>query len=261
MVKKYHDKRLWLGVQRHLKSEDKHYMHHCEQLSQCYEIPITACGGVLMHNPHSLPLQHTLTAIRLGTPIKKAGHALLCNAERALRSKEKLSKLYPSNWLTESLLIAKRCTFNLQELRYEYPNELVPTGKTPMEHLRLLVDKGITIRFPQGVDKTIKSVIDKELLLIEELDYPFFFLTIHDIVMFAKQQGILYQGRGSAANSIVCYCLEITAVDPRQISVLFERFISKERNEPPDIDVDFEHERREEVIQYIYKNTVESEPP
>lgn len=127
-----------------------------------------------------------------------------------------------------------------------------------MSYLRMLVEKGKQARFPQGVPNDIQQIIDKELGLIDELNYPFFFLTIHDIVMFAKSQGILYQGRGSAANSVVCYCLEITSVDPRQISVLFERFISKERDEPPDIDVDFEHERREEVIQYIYKNTVEN---
>ncbi len=250
---KHHQGRLWIGVQNHLHSNEKEYAEHCRSLSRSLNIPITACGGVLMHNATRLPLLHTLTAIREGTSISKAGRLLLSNTEQALRSKEKLSKLFPKEWLDESTHIANQCTFCLSELQYEYPSELVPQGYTPMRYLRKLVAKGIEIRFPSGVDSKIQAIIDKELTLIEALNYPFFFLTIHDIVMFAKSQGILYQGRGSAANSIVCYCLEITAVDPQQISVLFERFISKERNEPPDIDVDFEHERREEIIQYIYQ--------
>lgn len=251
-LKKYHAGRLWIALQRHLKSAEKQYIEHLTSLSETYNLPITACGGVLMHHEMRLPLQHTLTAIKHNTLINHTGTKLLCNSERALRSKNKLIKLYKAVWLDESVKIAQQCQFCLSELQYEYPSELIPQGKTPMEYLRELVHQGIKIRFPQGVDKKILGIIDKELILIEELNYPFFFLTIHDIVMFAKSQGILYQGRGSAANSIVCYCLEITAVDPRQISVLFERFISKERNEPPDIDVDFEHERREEVIQYLY---------
>ena len=129
----------------------------------------------------------------------------------------------------------------------------MPTGYTAIAYLRQCVEKGIRIRFPEGLSKKVRAIIEKEMKLIEEQDYAYFFLTLYDIVQFAKQQGILYQGRGSAANSVVCYCLEITAVDPRQINVLFERFISKERDEPPDIDVDFEHQRREEIIQYIYK--------
>jgi len=250
---KHHQGRLWIGIQRHLKHNDKHYMHYCQALSTNWNIPITACGGVLMHSATRLPLQHALTAIRLGNTIMNTGKDLLPNTERSLRPLTKLSKLFKEQWLIESTLIAQRCQFNMSELRYEYPKELVPDGSTAIEHLRNLVSKGIEVRFPEGVKPKIRAIITKELKLIEELDYPYFFLTIHDIVMFAKSQGILYQGRGSAANSIVCYCLEITSVDPRQISVLFERFISKERNEPPDIDVDFEHERREEVIQYIYQ--------
>jgi len=250
---KHHKNRLWIGIQNHLQSHEKAYGQHCKDIAQRLDIPITACGGVLMHNATRLPLQHTITAIREGTTLAKAGHLLLSNTERALRSKEKLSKLFPTKWLIESIKIANRCSFCLSELQYEYPSELVPKGNTAMEYLRKLVMEGIEIRFPLGIDDNVQGIINKELTLIEELNYPFFFLTIHDIVMFAKSQGILYQGRGSAANSIVCYCLEITAVDPRKISVLFERFISKERNEPPDIDVDFEHERREEIIQYIYK--------
>ncbi|MGR5348607.1 error-prone DNA polymerase [Vibrio mediterranei] len=252
-LEQYHQKRLWIGLQRHLTSNEHRYVSHCESLSAELQLPITACGGVLMHTATRLPLQHTLTAIKLNTAIEKVCGHLLANSERSLRPKTKLEKLYRTEWINESLYIASLCEFQLSELRYEYPSELIPDGTTPIGYLKELVEHGKRHRFPEGVPDHVEQTISKELALIEELDYPFFFLTIHDVVMFAKQQGILYQGRGSAANSIVCYCLEITSVDPRQISVLFERFISKERNEPPDIDVDFEHERREEVIQYIYQ--------
>lgn len=250
---KHHHKRLWIGLQQYLHSNDKVYAAHCQTLSTILTLPITACGGVLMHNATRLPLQHTLTAIRENTTVAETGKLLLSNSERAMRPKIKLAKIFTEQCLIESTVIADKCTFCLSELQYEYPSELIPNGKSPMGYLRELVAKGINSRFPDGITQKIQRIINKELSLIEALNYPFFFLTIHDIVMFAKKQGILYQGRGSAANSIVCYCLEITAVDPRQISVLFERFISKERNEPPDIDIDFEHERREEVIQYIYQ--------
>ncbi|USD66178.1 error-prone DNA polymerase [Vibrio sp. SCSIO 43136] len=249
----YFRDRLWLGIQRHLTANEHHYLKHCRELAQQYHIPITACGGVLMHNANRLPLQHVLAALKHGTNVTKAGKRLQANTERTLRSKEKLSKLFEPQWLAESMRILERCQFSLEELKYEYPSELVPDGYSAMSYLRHLVSHGAKLRFPEGVPQSIQSTIDKELQLIEELNYPFYFLTIHDLVMFAKRKKILYQGRGSAANSVVCYCLEITSVDPRQISVLFERFISKERNEPPDIDVDFEHERREEVIQYLYQ--------
>lgn len=252
-LSQHHSGRLWIGLQRHLKQTDQQYMDYCVELSQHHQLPITACGGVLMHNANRLPLQHSLTAIKYQKTITEVGSHLLANAERCLRSIDKLSHIFKAEWLKESNHISKLCEFDLDSLRYEYPSELIPQGETPMSYLRMLVEKGKQARFPQGVPNNIQQIIEKELGLIDELDYPFFFLTIHDIVMFAKSQGILYQGRGSAANSVVCYCLEITSVDPRQISVLFERFISKERDEPPDIDVDFEHERREEVIQYIYK--------
>jgi len=250
---KYHSHRTWLGLQRRLLNNDHNYFLHCISLAKHLKIPITACGGVLFHNANRLVLQHTLTAIKEGTTISELGYQRLPNAERALRSLSKLSRLFEKKYLHESFAISQQCKFSLDELRYEYPSELVPKGNTAMEYLRELVAKGITFRFPEGIKPNVQQTIDKELKLIEELDYPYYFLTIHDVVMFAKNKGILYQGRGSAANSIVCYCLEITSVDPRQISVLFERFISKERDEPPDIDVDFEHERREEVIQYIYQ--------
>lgn len=252
-LSQHHSGRLWIGLQRHLKQTDLQYMDYCVELSQHHQLPITACGGVLMHNTNRLPLQHSLTAIKYQKPITEVGSHLLANAERCLRSINKLSRIFKAEWLEESNRISELCEFELNSLRYEYPSELIPQGETPMSYLRMLVERGKQARFPQGVPSNIQQIIDKELGLIDDLDYPFFFLTIHDIVMFAKSQGILYQGRGSAANSVVCYCLEITSVDPRQISVLFERFISKERDEPPDIDVDFEHERREEVIQYIYQ--------
>ncbi|WP_394142411.1 error-prone DNA polymerase [Vibrio chagasii] len=252
-LSQHHSGRLWIGLQRHLKQTDQQYIDYCVELSHHHHLPMTACGGVLMHNANRLPLQHSLTAIKYQKPITEVGSHLLANAERCLRSINKLSHIFKTEWLEESNRIAELCDFDLDSLRYEYPSELIPQGETPMSYLRMLVEKGKQTRFPQGVPSDIQQIIDKELGLIDELDYPFFFLTIHDIVMFAKSQGILYQGRGSAANSVVCYCLEVTSVDPRQISVLFERFISKERDEPPDIDVDFEHERREEIIQYIYK--------
>ncbi|EGA68595.1 error-prone DNA polymerase [Vibrio sinaloensis DSM 21326] len=252
-LSQHHKHRLWIGLQRHLEANDKAYTQHCEQLAQELMLPITACGGVLMHTATRLPLQHVMTAIKQGQSVEQIGSHLLTNTERALRSKEKLAKLYKPEWLQESVHIAERCEFKLKELQYQYPSELVPDGETPNSYLRKLVEKGKRQRFPNGLPANVAETIEKELALIEELGFPFYFLTIHDIVMFAKRNHILYQGRGSAANSVVCYCLEITSVDPRQISVLFERFISRERDEPPDIDVDFEHERREEVIQYIYQ--------
>ena len=252
-LNRHHKTRLWLGIQRHLGPDDKRYLEHSQKLAHEIALPITACGGVLMHTADRLPLQHTLSAIKHNCKIEELGERMLTNSERSLRSQEKLSKLFKAEWMLESTHIAKLCKFNLDEIQYEYPSELVPKDHTPISYLKYLVEQGKKIRFPEGISADIQHTIDKELALIEELNYPFYFLTIHDIVMFAKRSQILYQGRGSAANSVVCYCLEITSVDPRQISVLFERFISKERDEPPDIDVDFEHERREEVIQYIYK--------
>lgn len=249
----YHGGRLWIGAQRHLNGKDHLYQRHCQSLMNQHSLPVLACGGVLMHNATRLPLQHTLTAIRLGKPVTELGDQLLTNSESSLRSRHKLQHLFHPKWLQESVDLAKKCNFTLASLRYEYPSELIPEGETPMDYLRYLVEKGKEKRFPNGVPEEIQTTINKELTLIDELGYAYFFLTIEDIVNFARQQGILYQGRGSAANSVVCYCLGITSVDPLQISVLFERFISRERNEPPDIDVDFEHERREEVIQYIYK--------
>ena len=249
----YHKTRVWLGCRRLLRNNEHRHLDYCEHLSQRYQIPITACGAVLMHSPERLPLQHVLSAIRLDTRVAKAGRQLLPNGENSLRPLIKLHKLFKAEWLAETVAIANQCQFSLDELRYEYPAELVPPGQKPFDYLCRLVEQGITKRFPEGPSPKLRAIIDKELALIEELGYAHFFLTIHDLVQFAQSKNILYQGRGSAANSVVCYCLEITAVDPRHINVLFERFLSKERDEPPDIDVDFEHQRREEVIQYIYQ--------
>jgi error-prone DNA polymerase len=243
----------FIGAQRLLDGRDHHRFAHYNHLQSTYAFPVIACTGALMHHADRLPLQHILHATKVHTSVHEIGREALSNAERSLRTTHKIKKLYPEKWLANTHSLAQQFTFSLEELRYQYPAELVPEGYTPTSYLRERVEEGIKIRFPEGITSEIRQTIEKELRLIAEQEYEYFFLTIYDIVQFAKQQRILYQGRGSAANSVVCYCLEITAVDPRQISVLFERFISKERNEPPDIDVDFEHQRREEIIQYIYK--------
>jgi error-prone DNA polymerase len=249
---KHYFGRVWLGIKRWLTANEYEYISHCETLAEHFHLDIVATSCALMHDPSRQALQHCQHAIRQGKLIKELGRDALSNQEACLRPLNKLANLYPTEWLDNSVLVAKLCTFDLSELAYQYPAEILPSKYTPSEYLRILVEQGIQERFPNGVSQGIRDIIEKELKLIHEQAYEYFFLTIYDVVQFAKSKHILYQGRGSAANSIVCYCLEITAVDPRQISVLFERFISKERNEPPDIDVDFEHERREEVIQYIY---------
>src|SRR5690606_15456961 len=175
------------------------------------------------------------------------------NAEQHLRSRLRLAQLYPPAMLEESVALAETCRFSLDSLRYEYPDEIVPPGETPASWLRSLTERGARRRYPGGMPDALARQIEHELALIAELRYEPYFLTVADIVEFARSQGILCQGRGSAANSAVCYCLGITEVDPARGNLLFERFISRERNEPPDIDVDFEHQRREEVIQYIYQ--------
>jgi error-prone DNA polymerase len=213
---------------------------------------LTAAGGVHMHLRSRKKLQDALTAVRVRTPLAQCGRELAANAERHLRTRARLARLYPPELLLESARIAERCSFSLDELRYEYPDEIVPEGHTPASHLRALAFAGADERYPDGVPKKVRDLLEHELALIADLRYEPYFLTVHDIVRFARGRGILCQGRGSAANSAVCYCLGITAVDPERMSVLFERFISRERNEPPDIDVDFEHQRREEVMQYLF---------
>jgi len=215
-------------------------------------LPIVAAGDVLMHRRARKPVQDTLTAIRLRRPLAQCGTSLAPNAEQHLRPRLQLARLYRPEWLQATVEIARRCTFSLEELRYEYPAELVPEGLSPIQHLRALTHQGARQRHPEGVPASVQAQLEREFELIEALRYEPFFLTVHDVVRFARSRGILCQGRGSAANSVVCWCLGITEVDPTQTTLLFERFISRERAEPPDIDVDFEHERREEVIQYIY---------
>jgi error-prone DNA polymerase len=216
-------------------------------------LPIVAASGVLMHVRSRKPLHDMLTATRLATPVAQCGFALEPNAEAHLRSRARLAALYRREWFEHTLVIAGQCRFSLDELRYEYPEEIVPPGETPTTHLRKLTYEGVQRRYPQGLPEKVRAHIEHELALIEQLKYEAYFLTVADVVHWAREQKILCQGRGSAANSAVCYCLGVTEVDPSRMSVLFERFISAERNEPPDIDIDFEHQRREEVIQYVYR--------
>src|ERR1700727_70666 len=244
--------RLWIGVELTTSGYDARRLELLETLGKTLQLPCVAAGDVHMHRRSRRALQDVLTAIRLRVPLHAAGYALYPNGERCLRSLQRLGELYPAPLLAQTLAIAERCTFKLDELRYEYPEEIVPPGETPASHLRALTLQGCAYRWPQGAPAAVRENIEHELRLIAELQFEPFFLTVHDVVEYARSQNILCQGRGSAANSTVCYCLRITEVDPSRMSMLFERFISKERNEPPDIDVDFEHERREEVIQYIY---------
>jgi len=303
----------WIAIELHAGPDDRARLAQLEQYGQETSLPLVAAGDVHMHVRARRALQDTLTAIRLRRPIAQCGHALLPNGERYLRPRERLVRIYPPELLIATLDIAQRCDFSLDSLRYEYPEEIVPTGETPASWLRKLAEEGFRWRFgaelvpspqpspplrggegepyackvgtgepaenspspPLGggesrregaagwgghftaarsvdIDKA-RRLVEHELALIAELRYEPYFLTVYDVVKFARGQGILCQGRGSAANSAVCYCLGVTEVDPARMDMLFERFISRERNEPPDIDVDFEHERREEVIQYIYR--------
>jgi error-prone DNA polymerase len=242
----------WIGVALLHGIDDELWLDRLNTLSQASTLPLVATGDVLMHVRSRKPLQDTLTAVRLGSVLSDCAQQLQPNAEQHLRSRLRLGRLYPPALLQQTLRIAQRCTFSLDELRYQYPEEIVPVGQTLPAYLRLLAFEGAASRFPNGVPVSVKQKLEYELALIGELAYEPYFLTVYDIVRFARSQQILCQGRGSAANSVVCYCLYITEVDPERTHVLFERFISKERNEPPDIDVDFEHQRREEVMQYIY---------
>ncbi len=244
---------LWLGAGLFLSGRDRELIAAAETLSQLLSIPIVACNDVHMHRRSRQRLQDTLAAIRLVRPLTELGYALFPNGERHLRPLRRLAEIYPQTWLDETVKLAARCRFSLDELRYEYPRELVPDGHTPASWLRHLTETGLNLRWPDGEPTKVRQQVEHELALIADLAYEPYFLTVHDIVAFAKSRNILCQGRGSAANSAVCYCLGITEVDPGRMNLLFERFLSRERNEPPDIDVDFEHERREEVIQYIYR--------
>ena len=245
--------RAWVAMTLLHRSRDEQHRAVVEQVAQDHALPIVATGDVCMHVRSRKPLQDTLTAIRLGKPIAECGYDLAPNAEQHLRSRLRLGNLYSPAALAETVRIARLCTFSLDELRYEYPDELVPAGETPASYLRKETWIGAHRRYPQGIPAKVQEQVEHELALIAEMAYEPYFLTVYDIVSFARSRHILCQGRGSAANSAVCYCLGITEVDPSRGHSLFERFISKERNEPPDIDVDFEHQRREEVIQYIYQ--------
>ena len=241
-----------------LRARDDVLIERVRQVADITGLPIAAAGDVLMHVRSRKPLQDTLTATRLGLPLAQCGWQLAPNAEQHLRPIGRLQALHEPAWLAQTVSLAERCTFSLAELRYEYPDEIVPPGTTPASHLRALTEAGALKRyppekFPHGVPPKVREQIEHELALIARLHYEPYFLTVADIVQWARAQSILCQGRGSAANSTVCYCLQVTEVDPARQHTLFERFISVERNEPPDIDIDFEHQRREEVIQYIYR--------
>ncbi|MFS0755876.1 MULTISPECIES: error-prone DNA polymerase [Noviherbaspirillum] len=244
--------RAWLALTLLHKSRDAQHRSVVEHVAHSLGLPVVATGDVCMHVRSRKPMQDTLTAIRLRKSIADCGFELAPNAEQHLRARLRLGNLYPPAALAETLKIAARCTFSLDELRYEYPDELVPAGETAASYLRGETYLGAHRRFPLGIPAQVQQQLEHELALIAEMAYEPYFLTVYDIVRFARGRQILCQGRGSAANSAVCYCLGITEVDPARGNLLFERFISKERNEPPDIDVDFEHQRREEVIQYIY---------
>ncbi|WP_150698550.1 error-prone DNA polymerase [Pandoraea terrae] len=245
--------RVWLALERLHRADDDTQLARLRAVSARTGMPLVATGHVLMHVRSRKPLQDTLTAIGLGQSVQSCGLALAANAEQHLRARMRLAWLYPREALAATVEIASRCHFDLRSLRYEYPEELVPAGHTPATYLRQEVEAGLRRRYGETIPSKVRQLIEDELKLIAELEYEPYFLTVYDIVSFARSEDILCQGRGSAANSAVCYCLGITEVDPDQVQLLFGRFLSKERNEPPDIDVDFEHQRREQVIQYIYK--------
>ena len=244
--------RLWIAVELLADGRQRRQLAKLREEGRRLKLPLVAAGDVHMHCRARRILQDAVTAIRLGTTIDNAGFALYPNGERHLRPLDVLQRIYPTALLEESVRIADAIDFSLDELRYQYPSEIVPDGETPSTWLRTLTEEGMRRRWPQGAPARVTQLVEHELALIADLQYEAYFLTVHDVVEFARSQGILCQGRGSAANSAVCFCLGITEVDPARMEMLVERFISKERNEPPDIDVDFEHERREEVIQYIY---------
>jgi len=244
--------RLWIAVELLADGRQQEQLAKLREEGRRLKLPLVACGDVHMHHRTRRILQDAVTAIRHATTVDNAGFLLHPNGERHLRPIEVLERIYPPELLAETVRIAAAIDFSLDELRYEYPDELIPAGETPATHLRKLTEEGMQGRWPGGVPQKVTRLVEHELALIADLEYESYFLTVYDIVAFARSQSILCQGRGSAANSAVCFCLGITEVDPGRMEMLVERFISKERNEPPDIDVDFEHERREEVIQYIY---------
>ncbi|AJQ94004.1 error-prone DNA polymerase [Gynuella sunshinyii] len=254
-LKAFFPERLWLLTENLLTNQSFEYADYCQQLADNHQLPCVCANHVLMHTPERKELHDALTAIYHNCSVMEALPHLLPNAENHLRSIRKIASIYPSTQINETINIARRCHFSLDSLCYRYPRDVVPGNYTAEQYLKILVEQGKKRRFPQGSDPKIDATISKELRLIHQKEYEHYFLTVYDIVRFARSQNILCQGRGSAANSVVCYCLGITEVDPRQATLLFERFISdnRDKHDPPDIDVDFEHERREEVIQYIYR--------
>lgn len=242
-----------LGLALRQRARDALLLDVVQRVAEVTGLRIVACGGVRMHARSRKPLLDVLAATRAGVPVAEAGSVLAPNAEAHLRPRVRLAALYRPEWLQATLAVAGSCAFSLAELKYEYPREIVPDGHTPTSWLRELTEQGLRRRYPEGEPPEVRRTVEHELALIAQLRYEAYFLTVADLVQWARSQNILCQGRGSAANSAVCYCLGVTEVDPARMSVLFERFISAERNEPPDIDIDFEHQRREEVIQYVYR--------
>jgi len=247
--------RLYLLVTRHRRFADAALEARTRELAARYGLPVVAGGEVLYHTPARQALQDVLTCVRHGVTLAEAGRRLRPNAEYALKSPQAFTALFADDpeAVRRTLEVAERCTFSLRELRYRYPSEWLPEGYTSGQWLRRLTFEGARGRYGGEVPPEVACQLERELALIEELDYVGYFLTVHDVVAFCRQQGILCQGRGSAANSAVCYCLGITAVDPVRMALLFERFLSRERAEPPDIDLDIQHDRREEVIQWVYR--------
>ena len=247
--------RVYLAAAYRYRGKDRERIGRLAVLARQTGAQLMATNAPLYHAPERRPLQDVLTCIREGVTIDQAGYRLEANAERHLKSPAEMARLFQGfeGALETSCALADTLDFSLSELSYHYPDEPVPIGKTPQEHLENLTFAGADWRYPGGTPDAVEAALRKELDLIKDLNYAPYFLTVHDIVAWARTKDILCQGRGSAANSAVCYCLGITSVDPAQSSLLFERFLSKERKEPPDIDVDFEHERREEVIQYVYE--------
>jgi error-prone DNA polymerase len=254
-LKSHFEDRLWLAIGRFMDGFDTERLEFTEMVEADLGIPAVVTNDVHMHLRSRKPLQDVLTCIRHHCTIEDAGYRLFPNGERHIKSPREMARLFPGHphWLARTVEIADQCTFSLGELRYEYPDENDGTGEGTQERLIRLTWEGAHKRYPEGVPDKVKNLIETELKLIDELGYAPYFLTVHDIVAFARSRGILCQGRGSAANSSVCFCLHVTSVDPNKVELLFSRFISNARNEPPDIDVDFEHERREEVIQFIYE--------
>ena len=251
----FNDDRLWIASSCLYGPDDRERLAQLISLSHHTKAPLVATNDVHYHVADRRPLQDVLTCIRLGCTLPEAGFRLFAHAERHLKRPQEMARLFAEHpqAITRTVEIANRAAaFNLDELRYEYPDEICPPHRTPMQYLIDLTWQGAAKHYPQGVPKKVRRQIENEFALIDELNYAPYFLTVYDLVVFARSRGILCQGRGAAANSAVCYCLGVTAVDPDRIDLLFERFVSRERNEPPDIDIDFEHERREEVIQYIY---------